>query len=171
VRQESQIQSAVRRIAANMPSDEPWSRHKFIDLIAEERDRPIVLWPVESALLSRVGLTGTLCGLWVARKQDDFIVYGSDVAEYQADQVIGHEVGHMVLSHTGLPESDHSRAMLRVLLPHVSERTIENVLGRDSFEDDQEAAAESFADHIMVEAMVNRNRRQSPLRSTFFRAK
>ncbi len=77
----------------------------------------------------------------------------------------------MVLSHTGLPESQHSKAMLRVLLPHIPERTIEIALGRDSFEDDQEVAAESFADRIMVEAMVNRNRRQSPLRSTFFRAK
>lgn len=170
VDQEGRIFASVRHIVERMPSGMAWSREAFIDLVADERDRPITLWPVESALLSRVGRTGATCGLWVSRKHDDIIVYGSDVADYQADQVISHEVGHMVLSHSGLPESSHSRQMLKILLPNISERTIEKVLGRDSFENEQEVAAETFADHLMVEAMNNRHRRLSPVRSTFFRA-
>lgn len=169
-RHDDRIVASVRHIVERMPSGRAWSRTAFIELVAEERDRPITLWPIESALLSRVGRTGTTCGLWVARKHDDIIVYGSDVADYQADQVISHEVGHMVLSHSGLPEAEYSRGMMKILLPNISGRTIEKVLGRDSFQDEQEFAAETFADHIMVEAMNNRHRRQSPLRSTFFRA-
>lgn len=168
---EDSVRASVRRIAEMMPTDVPWSRQRFIDLVAAERDRPITLWPVESARLSGVGGTGHLCGLWVARKSDDIIVYGSDVAEYKADQVIGHEVGHIMLSHTGLPESGHSKEMLKVLLPHISERTIEKVLGREDFQDEQEKAAEMFADHIMMAARNNGYRRQSTVRSTFFRSR
>ena len=165
------IDAAVQSITQRMPSDVPWSRQRFIELVSEMRDRPIILWPVQSSLLSGVDRAGTTCGLWVARQKDDIIVYGSDVSNYHGDHNITHEVGHMVLDHRDQPDAELSREMLRTIMPNLSPRTIAKVLGRSSYQDRQEVAAERFADLLMVEAMTIRQKRQSPLRSTFFRAK
>jgi hypothetical protein len=166
---EGSIAAMAQELVRRMPTNVPWARQQFIEVVAEYRERPVRLVPVRSEALRAATDSDTTCGLWLFREHDDLIVYGSDVLEYHADQIIGHEVGHMMLKHDERALVDPDGGVFSTLLPDLAGSTILKVLGRSSFEDEQEHDAEVFADLIMVEAMTVRQRRASLLRSTFFR--
>ncbi|WP_235916146.1 hypothetical protein [Antrihabitans cavernicola] len=55
-------------------------------------------------------------------------------------------------------------------MPELSPDSIQSVLGRSDYDNVREAAAETFADMLMVEATLPR-RRPSVVRRTLFRAR
>ena len=44
-------------------------------------------------------LADSPCGLWLARDTDDLIFHETGTSDYHIDQIVRHEVGHMVLGH------------------------------------------------------------------------
>jgi hypothetical protein len=163
------IAKAARTLIDLMPTDVPWERQRFVDTVASVRERPIRLIPVTSELLGGVTCAGTTCGLWLARDTDDLLVYGSDTSAYNTDQVICHEIGHMMLAHETSPHADFHIEQLASLTPSLANSTILRVLGRSDYDEQAERDAEAFADLVMIEAMTVRQRRVSAMRSTFFR--
>ncbi|MBF6468721.1 hypothetical protein IU427_26675 [Nocardia beijingensis] len=149
-----------------VPIPDPWDMTEYIERVAAYRARPITLWPVDVGALAGNGC-GTGSGLWIAREDDDVIMYGADT-EWHADHIIAHEVGHMLLGHGETSSGPAADLPLRELMPSLSPETIRSVLGRRDYGSERERAAETFADLLLVEAMLPK-RSASRFRSTFFR--
>ncbi|GAJ80739.1 hypothetical protein NBRGN_030_00350 [Nocardia brasiliensis NBRC 14402] len=144
-----------------VPLPNPWDLSAYLAAVAAHRGRSITLHTAPKALLHEIGCGAG--GLWVARTHDDIIVYDGDATGRNADHIVLHEVGHMLLGH-GEQEparTDPLPPSLAVLLPAMSPRSIKHVLGRRDFGEDREREAEVFADMTMVYAMLPRRRARS----------
>ncbi|WP_433656775.1 hypothetical protein ACQPW1_35995 [Nocardia sp. CA-128927] len=144
-----------------VPLPNPWNLTAYLAAVAAHRGRSISLHTAPKALLHEIGCGGG--GLWVARKHDDLIIYDADATDRNADHIILHEVGHMLLGH-GSQESDRSTPVpptLTLMLPSISPQSIEHVLGRSEFGVDREREAEVFADMTMVYATLPQRRNRS----------
>ncbi|WP_457180747.1 hypothetical protein [Mycobacteroides abscessus] len=115
----------------------PWNREKFIENLARRRGRPIRLIPTDT-----VSLADSPCGLWLVRDDDDVILYEEGTSEPHIDQIIRHEVGHMVLGHdqsradedrADVEQAGHAPlAIFQTLFPNIDPETIRSILGLDS---------------------------------------
>jgi hypothetical protein len=154
---EARFRDAIRTV----PHPSPWNLSAYLASVAAHRSRSISLRPVPAAMLAEAGCRGS--GLWVARKHDDIIVYDSEATERNADHIILHEVGHMLLGH-GRDDADPATPLaptLAALLPSISPVSIRHVLGRSDFGTEREQEAEVFADMTMVYATLPRRRDRS----------
>ncbi|WP_157124230.1 hypothetical protein [Nocardia pseudovaccinii] len=125
---------AAREIVMRLvPS--PWNRTAFLDALAEWRGRSIELMPVDSTLLSGTLDSGrvTPCGLWLDCTDADVIAFDAGTTDFHIDQIIAHEVGHMMLDHdvgvAGL-------AGVQRIMPNLDPALIRRVLGRSEFLDE-----------------------------------
>jgi hypothetical protein len=155
-------------LARRMPIPVPWDRHQFVDNIARMRGRPIRLIPTPTP-----PLPGSPCGLWLKRDTDDVIVHDIGTSEYHMDQIVCHEIGHMVLGHDqprdGPPGSGHAH-LCTTLLPDLDPATVRAVLGRTDYASAQERDAETFASILMI-AAADAGAQRSVMRSVFFRSR
>lgn len=154
-------------MARELPIPVPWDREVFIQNLSEKRGRPITLVPIETAALA-----DSPCGLWLARDTDDLIFHETGTSDYHIDQIVRHEVGHMVLGHgrTGDRGSDRARVqqLCREVLPDIDPEAVWDLLGRSDYSSGQEREAETFASILMLAAAEVADQR-SMLRSVFFR--
>jgi hypothetical protein len=155
------------RIVKDMPIPVPWDRDVFVQRVSKLRGREIVLIPVDTATL-----VDSPCGLWLRRETDDLLLYAAGTSDYHIDQIVCHEVGHMVLGHSQLlsyrADHDDTAELCGSLLPDLDPETVNAILARDGYSDDQEHDAESFASRLMVAAAESADAR-STLRSVFLR--
>lgn len=154
-------------MARELPIPVPWDREVFIANLAELRGRPIRLVPTDTSTIA-----GSPCGLWLTKDDEDIIAHEIGTSPYHADQIICHEVGHMILGHdrtrTFGKDRDREYDLCRKILPGIDPRTIQAVLGRTNFASDQERDAEMFASIIMIAAAEAADE-QSALRGVFLR--
>ena len=101
---------------------------------------------------------GTGSGLWIARREDDLIVYDHDAATRHAQHIVLHEIGHMLLEHDR-PRLDDGRgadaredALMSGLLGSIDPDTVRSVLCRSDYRTEIEQEAEAFADAAMLAA-------------------
>lgn len=156
-------------IARELPIPVPWDRDLFIQNIATMRGRPITLIPTDTAALA-----DSPCGLWLARDHDDLILHEAGTSQFHIDQIVGHEIGHMVLGHGRTRaygvDRDREIEMCRTVMPDIDPAAVNAVLGRTEFANDQERDAEMFASILMI-AAAERADHQSMMRSVFFRSR
>ncbi|MET8649860.1 MULTISPECIES: ImmA/IrrE family metallo-endopeptidase [Nocardia] len=148
---EARIGDATRAV----PLPFPWNMNAYLAAVAAHRGRSISLRQVPSEMLAERGCRGK--GLWIARNHDDIIVYDADATERNADHIILHEIGHMLLGH-GRSEDEPTAPLpttLAALLPSLS---IQHALGRGEFGAEREQEAEVFADMTMVYATLPRKK-------------
>lgn len=153
-------------LVRTLPVPVPWDRAAFIDGVARLRGRPIRVVPtVDKLALSP-------CGLWMKRDNDDIIIHEAGTSEYHIDQIVCHEIGHMVLEHDGGPRGaasdDHQSKMIYATALAGFEPSTAVVLGRISFSDDRERDAEMFASIVML-AAAEGGAQNSMMSSVFFR--
>lgn len=88
-------------------------------------------------------LNGTeICGLWLPREKDDLIFHAETDSEFHRQQIVCHELSHMILRHDEMGgPSLHS---LRLTPGDESVRAF----GRSDFRDEFELAAEALADRL-----------------------
>ncbi|CAN3132291.1 hypothetical protein ACNUDN_30650 [Mycobacterium sp. smrl_JER01] len=138
-------------MARELPIPVPWDREAFIANLSELRGRPIRLVPTDTTAMA-----GSPCGLWLTREHEDVIAHEIGTSPYHADQIICHEVGHMMLGHDRAPafgqNRDREYDLCRKILPAIDPRTIQAVLGRSNFDSTQERDAEMFANILMIAA-------------------
>ena len=155
------------KIIKQRPIPVPWDREKFIEQVSALRGRPIHLIPVDTA-----SLVDSPCGLWLSRDEDDLLLYAEGTSDYHIDQIVCHEVGHMVLGHSQMlsyrADRDDTEDLCRELMPDLDPETVRAVLARGEYSDDQEREAELFASRLMVTAAESADAR-SMLRSVFLR--
>jgi hypothetical protein len=153
--------------ARELPLPKKWDRAQFINNLAEMRGRPIHLVAADT-----VSLAGSPCGLLIVRPDDDIIVHEAGTSEYHIDQIVRHEVGHMMLGHDRAPiENPGARSaadLFDTVMPSISRAAIRAVLGRQDFSGDQERDAETFATMLMFAAQ-EKETKASMMRSVFFR--
>lgn len=152
-------------LARHVPIPYPWDLREYVRRVGGFRGRPITLRAVEARSLAGAGC-GTGSGLWIARRADDVILYGTDTTPWHAEHIICHEIGHMLLAHDR-PDSDDTEVAWHELMPSLSPRTILDVLRREDYASPRERDAETFADLVMVQASL-RPSRGSRFHSTFF---
>lgn len=154
-------------MARELPIPVPWDRDVFIHNLSERRGRPITLVPIETAALA-----DSPCGLWLACNDDDLILHASGTSDYHIDQIVRHEVGHMVLGHGRSGERGADRAHVQELchqiLPDLDPDAVRTLLGRTDYSSGQEREAETFASILMLAAAEVADQR-SMVRSVFFR--
>ncbi|MGN2636219.1 hypothetical protein ACTD5D_08505 [Nocardia takedensis] len=167
------MDTRFRELSREVPLPQPWDLTAYLAAVADYRDRPITLHPVDTAVLVGTGC-GTGSGLWIAKKDSDVIVYGADATEWHAEHIVAHELGHMLLGHGPAPDRDadlpnaETLAAVTELLPSIAPESIRHVLGRTDYGSMRERDAETFADMVMLQAMRSQ-RRDSLLHRTFFR--
>ncbi|AKN17006.2 hypothetical protein B586_11325 [Mycobacterium haemophilum DSM 44634] len=130
--------------ALDVPS--PWDLDVFISTTAQARGKPIRLIPH-----SGLSGPGQPCGVWIGRHTDDIIVYDDTTSGYHVEQIILHELGHLLLEHHCGPNSSDT-ASIQELVPDLDPATVTHVLNRTSYDTEQESQAELFASLIMSES-------------------
>jgi Zn-dependent peptidase ImmA (M78 family) len=154
-------------IARELPLPVPWDRGRFINAFAELRGRPITLVPTDT-----VSLSGSPCGLWIARDDDDLIFHEASTSEYHIDQIVCHEIGHMVLGHDRLQPlvSEDGMDLCRAVMPDIGANSVRAVLGRSDFTPEFERDAERFASIVLIAAAERAEQRSPLMRSVFHRS-
>ena len=93
---------------------------------------------------------------WLARDDEDLILHEIGTTDYHIDQIVGHEIGHMMLGHRRSRASGADKArereLCRQILPDIDPKTVRAVLGRTNYGSDQERDAEMFASLLMIAA-------------------
>lgn len=129
----------------------PWDLRNLLKSIAATRGKPIRL-----VTYGGLGAYSRSCGIWIGRLEDDIIVYDGTTSAYHAEQIILHELGHMLLNHCQ-PGSIQGPAHIPDLVPDIHPNTVQHVLGRNAFDSEQERQAELFAS-----LMMSQRRRLTP---------
>lgn len=149
-----------------LPVPVPWDRAAFIDGVARLRGRPIRLVPTVDELALGP------CGVWLKRDDDDIIIHEAGTSEYHIDQIVCHEIGHMVLEHDGGSRGDTNAEYLPKMIFASALAGFDPgtgvILGRTSFDDNRERDAEMFASLVML-AAAEAGAPQSMMSSVFFR--
>ncbi|ONM49371.1 hypothetical protein [Nocardia donostiensis] len=159
------METRFRDAAGTVPLPSPWDLNAYLAEVAAHRKRPVSLQPVHRSALTDIGCAGN--GLWVARKYDDIIVYDASASGRNADHIVLHAVGHMLLGHGADPDSDATpgpEALTPALadaLSSISPGSITQVLGRHEFGPEREQEAGVFAEMTMVYASLPRKRSRS----------
>ncbi|WP_204815343.1 hypothetical protein [Mycobacterium riyadhense] len=154
-------------LARKLPIPVPWDRNVLIDNLARERGRPIRLIPTDV----NAAFTDGPCGLWLIFDHEDVILHEAGTTDYHIDQIVCHEIGHMILehdSHRGKSGAMGFAQTYGALLPDLDPSAVLAVLGRTDFASDQERDAEMFASALML-AAAEADQGQSMMRSAFFR--
>lgn len=145
-----------------LPITTPWNLPEFVAVVARHRGKPI-------QVLARAGLPDAdlPCGLWIGRASDDIIVYDDTTSSYHAEQIVLHELGHLLLDHGGGETSSPDTPYIQRLVPDLDPATVRRVLGRSRFDSNEENQAELFASLVLSES--RRTSVESALSNTFFR--
>ncbi|MBO0897390.1 MULTISPECIES: hypothetical protein [Arthrobacter] len=101
------------------------------------RRRPIVIVQSEK-------LTGKkICGLWIPRENADVVYHSATKGTLHRQQLILHELSHMVLRHDESVEASWQGVKV---FQELSGEVVAKALARGDFRSDLEAAAEHLAD-------------------------
>lgn len=97
-----------------------------------------------------------ICGLWFLHDGRDFVLHAPLNSSWHRQYIILHEFAHLILGHRFTPTSQ-----LLVDLPGFPGGPLQ-ILGRTSFEDDDEAAAELLAGLLMERLSRSQDLPQDP---------
>lgn len=157
----------ILALTRKLPIPVPWDRDVFVGNLGQMRGRAIRLIPT-----STTALADSPCGLWLACDEEDLILHEIGTTDYHIDQIVGHEIGHILLDHGrsgghGFGRA-HGHKVSRQALPDIDPATVRAVLGRSDYASEQERDAEMFASLLLIAAAEAAERR-SMMRSAFFR--
>ncbi|HWH01081.1 MAG TPA: hypothetical protein VNV66_17610, partial [Pilimelia sp.] len=149
------MQRRARELGVRIPA--PFSAERFCRDLGAARGRPIHLIPWDTT-------TATVpCGLWISTDRADYIVYERAAAAILREHIILHELGHLLLGHTGAPNLPDVTASFELLDAAVVER----VLGRTgAYDAREEREAEVFASVVGEQPTRHAPDRPRPLAET-----
>lgn len=146
----------VLALVETLPRTAPWDLSRFVADVARSRGKPIqVIAHRGLAMLDQP------CGLWIGRDDDDILVYDNTTSAYHGEQIVLHELGHVLLDHGGEQRSVVAVNQIARLLPDFDVSTVQQVLGRNVYDTEEERQAELFASVVLSQ------RRHAPSHSRF----
>ncbi|GAA2535221.1 MULTISPECIES: hypothetical protein [Streptomyces] len=124
---------------------DPFKIEELLARVSRKRGRPIHLHTFPA-------ITGDElpCGAWLATENADHILVEDATSPLHRDHIVLHEVSHMLLGHT--PRQTLGRAF-----HHLDADLVTGVLGRTSYETEEERSAETLADLIATRAALRGN--------------
>lgn len=135
----------LRKTIRSLLMPEPFSINTFIDLLAEQRDRPIRLLPMSGFSGMGIGF-----GVWAVTDFEDRIMYEADTTPLHQAQIVGHEVGHMLAGH----EPKRGAAYLaQTIMPNLDLSLVSSALLRVGYSDEHEKEAELAGSMILRRAL------------------
>lgn len=134
------LAAQIDRAVAELDAPDDLTLETLVDHVAQLRGRPIEI--IESDRLTGV----PVCGLWFALEERDVIYHGRTRGRLHRQQIILHELGHMLLGHNDSSSVLHYRN--QTLFRHLSTETITQALARGAFHTNEELAAEGLADRL-----------------------
>ena len=87
------------------------------------------------------------CGLWVATRTNDFVIYEARTSRPHQEHIIAHELAHMICCHRGIGELDDAGA--RLLFPDVDPQLVRDMLHRSNYSGPEEQEAEIMASLLL----------------------
>jgi hypothetical protein len=87
------------------------------------------------------------CGLWVATRTNDFVIYEARTSRPHQEHIIAHELAHMICCHRGVGELDDAGA--RLLFPDVDPQLVRDMLHRSDYSATEEQEAEMMASLLL----------------------
>ncbi len=144
-------------LARSMELPQPFDLAAFLATLAGQRGKPI------RATATRLG-PGAPSGLLISTHAADHIFYPDDTSPLQTQQIVLHELGHLLLNHGVLGAEDHEvvNAIGR-LLPGSPSTPARNARARSSYGDTDEVQAELFATLVALRATAPRPSRRAAL--------
>lgn len=128
-----------------LPLREPFDSTQLLIDLASVRGRTIRV-----TTLPWLAAPNLPCGVWVATADTDHVFVRQGTTGVHREQIILHEVGHMVCAHGSSGSTD----LFQHLLPNIDPVTIEKVLSRCGYTEPQERQAELVA--TLALARMNR---------------
>lgn len=138
-----------RRLAARLTGvviPDPFDVDVLAARLAEQRGKPL-------RFVSMSGPRGesTPCALWIAFDDEDVICVEPATTSWHREQMIVHELAHMICRHVVALEPSTDYTVQR-LTPDLDPGLVRLVLGRTSYTTTQEREAETLATMIMGRA-------------------
>ena len=135
----------ARRILRTLSAPRPWTRETLLREVSRRRGRPIYIEQVASGLTTEAG------GLLLELDDGDHLVIGAGLPRWHQDAVIAHELGHILLGHSGELASADAENGIEEMLPDLDMELVRNVLGRSCHADRDEYEAEYLGTLILTE--------------------
>jgi hypothetical protein len=138
------IRHEVDAILADVTIPDPFDIDEFCRLLAERRGRPIHLVAMGASPLS---------GAWLALPGADYIFYNDQTSSMHRENIILHEVGHLLFCHKGPEElGGPNLELLKALMPNLPDDLLRRALGRTGYSNLEERQAEMFASRVWQQA-------------------
>lgn len=115
----------------------PFTIESFCEALSVQRGRQLVLRELPDSDGLRLP-----CGLWIAYPDEDHIWHIAATSQRHRQQVVFHEIAHMLLDHQG---SSAVSSLMAALPPEIAPSRISAVFGRTNYDADQEHDAELTA--------------------------
>jgi hypothetical protein len=131
----------LRRRIAEFEIPRPFTIDALCARIAADRGRPLRLLP-----LPQLSGPGQPCGMWIATEKFDYIFHARGTSPLHQQNIVLHEIGHMLCEHTGLGAGAAS------LLPLLDPAMVQRILARSRYSTPQEEEAELAAALILETA-------------------
>lgn len=120
----------------------PWSIDVFVERLATSRGRAIVLVPWDFPASEQEP-----SGLWIPTRKADYVFYAKSASPSRREQIIGHELGHLLLDH--VPDlGDAPAELVSAIAPSLSPELARRFLARTGYDEPQEAQAEDFGTRL-----------------------
>jgi hypothetical protein len=139
----AELRKRCRRRLADLPIPEPFSLTQFQAQVSEFRGRPMYLHQVRPQTAA-----GTPCGMWLATASADHVFHVPGSSELHRQNIILHEIGHMLWEHS----FDGGADVIAALLPDLNPAMVARTLLRTSYSAPQEQEAEMMAAVILERA-------------------
>jgi hypothetical protein len=142
------LRQEVADVFASLNPPEQLTLESLKVIVEEHRSRQIVIRSVPHLGADQVS------GLWLTLPNTELVLHAETTSELHREQIILHELAHMVLRHDLLQGEDGHVASL---LPDLDRETVARVLARCDRRAEPEVAAELLAD--LFAAAIARGRR------------
>jgi hypothetical protein len=127
-------------LVAGLDLPDPFDLEAFCVRLGEQLGRSIVL-------MSHSMVIGGLCGAWMRTAKADYVFYEDDTSLLHQQHIVFHEIGHILRSH--VPGKELSKDLARTIAAGMKVSDVFRVLGRDSYDEDDEFEAELIATLIL----------------------
>lgn len=127
-------------LVASLDLPDPFDLEDFCTRLGQQIGRSIVL-------MSHSMVIGGLCGAWMRTARADYVFYEDDTSLLHQQHIVFHEIGHILRSH--VPGKELSKDVARTIAAGMKVSDVFRVLGRDSYDEDDEFEAELIATLIL----------------------
>lgn len=164
-RRRSSTRDRLGSLVSRLGLPDDWSVEEFIEAVERMRGRRIVQLPLPER--SPVGL----CGLWLARPDDDLVLHRRCWDPTMEKHMVAHEVAHMLLGHDRLTSPRELATMLAGVdlggEPGSPAPVVQTARGASTYSDRAEYEAELLATLVMRGARKDGALRRDRMLRTF----